>query len=340
MNRICLTMGDPAGVGPELIIQLLGRLQTRGAPGMVIAGDCGVLKLALEKFGNANARRWFRTAAIAERERLAPDIKAPLVILNLSELSPKKLRAERAGKKHGLASWKYIAAGARLCRLGACGALVTLPVNKESLLQAGCPYPGHTDLLAALDRAERAVMLMVLGKLRVALVTHHLPLKQVPAKIEPGTILSILKVMQKALKTDFGLAAPKIGVLGLNPHAGEQGKIGVEEIEKIIPAIRQARKAGIDASGPWPADTAFHRARSGEFDALLAMYHDQGIGPLKTLEFERVVNVTLGLSFVRTSPGHGTAYEVAWTGKASGQSLLEAFRLARQLSANRKRSNG
>jgi 4-hydroxythreonine-4-phosphate dehydrogenase len=337
MTRICITMGDPAGVGPELCIRLLDR--NKKAPALLVVGDLQVLKTALAKFGREKSRRAFKNAKIATGDsKLFP--AAPLTVLSLSRLDPKKIIRERASIKHGLASWKYIEAGVRLCRSGACDALLTMPVNKESMLKAGCPYPGHTQLLAALDRSKSEVMLMVLDRLRVALVTHHIALKKVPQNIAAGKILSILKIMAASLTTEFRIKRPRIGVLGLNPHAGEDGALGDEEIKIISPAIRLAQKSGINATGPFPADTVFHRARSGEFDALLAMYHDQGIGPLKTLEFEKVVNVTLGLSFVRPSPGHGTAYTIAWTGKADPSSSFAAFDLALKLARNRKRSDG
>jgi len=338
MNRLCLTMGDPAGVGPELIIRLLGKNRKK-IPPLLIAGDLAVLHLALKKFGNRNAHACLAQAQVAERtDRLNP--RAGLIILNLSRLKPSAIANQRGSRLHGAASWKYIKAGVQLCQSGFCSALVTLPVNKDSMLKAGCPFPGHTDLLAFLDHAPKAPMLMVLGKLRVALLTHHLPLKQVPSKIARREILAILKIMNRSLQTDFAIKQPRIAVLGLNPHAGEQGRIGREEILHVGPAVRQAKKIGINAVGPLPADSTFHRARLGEFDAILAMYHDQGIAPLKTLNFEKVVNITLGLSFIRTSPGHGTAYDIAWKGVASEQSLLEALAFALRLSRNRKRRNG
>ena len=338
MTRICITMGDPAGLGPELCIRLLDRQKFK-APPLLIIGDVQVLQAALKKFGAKNAKTRLENACVITGEsQKIPN--APLVIVSLSRLDPGKISRERGSKKHGLASWRYIEAGVHACKSGTCSALVTMPVNKDSMLKAGCPYPGHTQLLAALDRTKMEIMLMVLGKLRVALATHHIPLKKVPENIETRKISSMLKLMDRSLKTEFGISRPRIAVLGLNPHAGEQGEIGDEEIKKIGPAIRLAKKAGVNALGPLPADTVFHRARHGEFDALLAMYHDQGIGPLKTLDFEKVVNVTLGLSFIRTSPGHGTAYDIAWSGKASPVSLFEAFDLALRLAANRKRSNG
>jgi len=333
-----MTMGDPSGVGPELCIRLLERLK-KNSPPLLIIGDYQILKAALEKFGAKNARAWFSSGQIFSR--LPPEQPAArLAILDLSRLDPKKIFARRGSKEHGLASWKYIEAAVKLCQSKTCSGIVTLPVNKDAMMKAGCPFPGHTDLLASLDNTDHAVMLMVLGNLRVALLTHHIPLRDVPKQIETRKILPILKLMNQSLKIDFGIPSPKIGVLGLNPHAGEAGKIGDEEIRRIRPAIASARKLGINASGPHPADTVFHRALNHEFDALLAMYHDQGIGPLKTLDFERVVNITLGLSFVRTSPGHGTAYDIAWRGRASEQSLLQAFELAGRLVQNRKRNNG
>lgn len=330
-------MGDPAGVGPELCIRLVERLK-KNSPPLLIIGDYQILKAALGKFGGSNAGAQFRSAQILNR--LPPQqMAARLAILDLSRLEPKNFFAHRGSKAHGLASWRYIEAAVKLCRSRICSGMVTLPVSKDALMKAGCPFPGHTDLLAHLDNIGQAVMLMVMGNLRVALLTHHIPLRDVSKQIETRRILPILKLMNQSLKIDFRIPSPRIGVLGLNPHAGEAGKIGNEEIKHIKPAVASARKLGINASGPHPADTVFHRAFKNEFDALLAMYHDQGIGPLKTLDFERVVNVTLGLSFVRTSPGHGTAYDIAWQGKASEQSLLEAFNLAMRLIRNRK-NNG
>jgi len=334
MNSIGLTMGDPAGVGPELIIRLLEQLDPEKSPPLILIGDDAILNRALDQFGGKKARAWFNTAEIWDPAR-APS-PAPLIILSRTNLSPRKIPLERAGKKYGKASWEYIETAVKLCQEKICSGIVTLPVNKSAMLKAGCPCPGHTDLLARLDEKKRAVMMMVLGKLRVALLTHHLPLRDVPRKIEKTKIVSILKIMDQALKTDFRIKNPGIGILGLNPHSGEGGRIGDEEIKILGPAIKQAQSRGINARGPISGDTAFTRAKTGEFDALLALYHDQGIAPIKALGFERVVNVTLGLSFVRTSPGHGTAYDIAWQGKADPTGLLEAFKLAQRLIKNRE----
>ncbi len=337
MKAICLTMGDPAGVGPELIIRLLDRLRPGRLPNLILIGDEKVLRRATLRLGGPQAKNWLKNAQFLEPKKIS-SLK-PLNILSLSRLSPDRLCEERGSRKHGRASWDYIEAGVKLCRSGVCAGMVTLPVNKSAMLKAGCPYPGHTDLLAHLD-GNQAVMMMVRERLRVALLTHHIPLRKVPGQIAKGKILAILKIMDQALRKDFRIRKPKIGVLGLNPHAGEAGELGDEEIKIIEPAIKQAQERGIAAFGPIPGDTAFSRAGKGEFDALLAAYHDQGLAPLKALGFERVVNVTLGLSFVRTSPGHGTAYDLAGQGKADPRSLREAFALARRLIHNRNQSHG
>lgn len=337
MKPICLTMGDPAGVGPELVIRLLNQLDPEKSPPLLLIGDTAILEFALSKFGKKKAKKWFTSAKILDQKSIlnSQSLNSSLTILNLSRLSPQKIFLERASAKHGEASWKYIEAGVKLCHSGICHGIITLPVNKDALLKAGCPFPGHTDLLAHLDRKKEVVMMMVLEKMRVALLTHHLPIQEVPKKIKRTKILSTLKIMNQALKTDFGIRQPRIGVMGLNPHAGEQGNLGEEELKIISPAILEAQREGISALGPISGDTAFSRAKKGEFDALLAMFHDQGIAPLKALRFEKVVNVTLGLSFIRTSPGHGTAYDIAWQGKADPRSILEAFKLAQRLLINR-----
>ncbi len=334
--KICITMGDPAGVGPEILIRLLDKYSPKKFPELVIAGDEGVLELAGEKFGGKKARNWLKQALRLSQIEQAKELSFPLAILNLSSLKEKDFIPPRASRKLGRAMIRYIQAGVELCQKGICSALVTLPVTKESMLKAGSPYPGHTHFLSALDQ-KPVLMMMVLDRLRVGLLSDHIPLREVPKKIAKNKIISNLKLMNQALKKDFAISSPRIGVLGINPHAGEKGMLGDEEEKKIVPAVKQAKKLGIDARGPLPADTAFYRARKGEFDALLAMYHDQGIAPLKTLDFERVVNVSLGLSFVRTSVGHGTGFDIAWQGKASERSLEEAIKLGLILARNRSR---
>jgi len=333
-------MGDPRGLGPELLIQLFDDLDKVTNFPLLVIGDYQMLKSALDKLGAAQAKLRFKAIPVVNSEKEVGLIKKGLKILNLSNLKREEVFSEPGSKRQGRASLDYIDAGVRLCKRGICSGMVTLPVSKSALLRAGCPYPGHTELLAKLDGAKQVLMMMVLDEIRVGLLTHHIPLGEVVNQIEPKKILSILKLMNRALAQDFGIKNPSIGVLGVNPHSGEDGKIGDEEKRLIEPAIRKAQKLKMNVIGPVSGDSAFHRAKIGEFDALLAMYHDQGLAPLKTLNFERVVNVTLGLSFVRTSPGHGTAYDIAWKGIASPESFYCALRLAERLIKNRAKANG
>jgi 4-hydroxythreonine-4-phosphate dehydrogenase len=228
-----------------------------------------------------------------------------------------------------------IRGAAQDCLSGKLDALVTAPISKHVIGEAGFDYPGHTELLAEVAGSERAVMLLVGGPekrvLRVALATIHCALREVPERLSHKGLVRTLEVLQHDLVARFDLAAPRIAVCGLNPHAGEQGRFGDEEARIIAPALEEARGAGIDARGPLPADSLFHRAASGEFDCVLGMYHDQALGPLKLHAFGRAVNVTLGLPFIRTSVDHGTAFDIAGRDQANPQSLIEAVSLAREL---------
>ena len=234
------------------------------------------------------------------------------------------------------AAARAVEEAAKLALAGSVAGIVTAPLTKEGLHLAGRAFPGHTEMLAALAGASgRELMLLVGGGLRVALATTHLALADVPKLITAKLVGGKLAELAAGLAQDFGLKSPRIAVLALNPHAGEGGRFGREEIAVIAPAIQAARAAGIDATGPLPADTAFHRALRGEFDAVLAMYHDQGLAVLKALAFDTGVNVTLGLPIVRTSPDHGTAYDIAGKGAASERSMLEALKLAREIATRR-----
>ncbi|HNT37245.1 MAG TPA: 4-hydroxythreonine-4-phosphate dehydrogenase PdxA, partial [bacterium] len=210
--------------------------------------------------------------------------------------------------------------------------IVTGPICKQSLQLAGCPHAGHTELLAELGKVKRTVMMLANAKLRVVLVTTHIPLKDVAKEITCDHVLETIEITTQTFQR-FGWGTPRLGVLGLNPHSGEQGTIGTEEDVEIIPAVTEARRRGCVCLGPIPADTAFHRALNGEFDVVVAMYHDQGIGPLKTLSFSDVINVTLGLPFIRVSPGHGTAFDISGTGTANPASMKLALETAVDLCA-------
>jgi 4-hydroxythreonine-4-phosphate dehydrogenase len=225
----------------------------------------------------------------------------------------------------------YIEWGCQVCRSGQAAGLVTAPINKAAIRSAGCNFPGHTELLAERCQVEKVVMMLAGARLRVCLVTTHLALSAVPATLSRAEIEATIRITDQALRDHFGVRTPKLAVLALNPHAGESGLFGDEEERLIVPAIAAARAAGIDASGPHSADTLFHFAARGAYDAVICMYHDQGLIPLKLLHFEDGVNVTLGLPIIRTSVDHGTAYDLVGTGTASSASLVAALRMAEKM---------
>jgi 4-hydroxythreonine-4-phosphate dehydrogenase len=219
---------------------------------------------------------------------------------------------------------------------GAASAIATPPISKKALYDgANFPYPGHTEFLAALGGVDRSVMMLASDELRVVPVTIHIQLAQVPAALTSELIVDTGRIVAAALRRDFGLNTPRLAVAGLNPHAGEKGAMGREDIEVVAPAVERLRAEGVDVVGPLPADTMFHAAARARYDAALCMYHDQALIPIKTLAFDKGVNVTLGLPFIRTSPDHGVAYDIAGQGKADPTSMIEAIKLAARLAANR-----
>ncbi|HPD19454.1 MAG TPA: 4-hydroxythreonine-4-phosphate dehydrogenase PdxA, partial [Candidatus Goldiibacteriota bacterium] len=216
--------------------------------------------------------------------------------------------------------------------------IVTAPINKHSLHLAGLKYPGHTEILAKFTNTKQYAMMLMGDKLKIVLVTMHVSLKDVSSKLTVQKIFDKIEITNKSMIRDFKIRKPKIAVLGLNPHAGESGAFGDEEIKIISPAIKKAKNMGIDVMGPYPPDTIFHKiVNEKSHDAAVCMYHDQGLIPLKLLSFDTGVNVTLGLPFVRTSPDHGTAYDIAGTGKASCNSILSALKVACEIAKNRKK---
>ena len=214
--------------------------------------------------------------------------------------------------------------------------MVTGPVSKEAIQMAGYPFSGHTELLAQLSHTEEYVMMLAGPRLRVSLVTIHIPLSQVPSAISKERVLKCIEVTERGLKEDFGIASPRLAVAALNPHGGEGGLFGEEEEREIGPAVREAQEKGIEVQGPFPADSLFHEALSGGWDAVVAMYHDQGLIPLKMLHFRDGVNVTLGLPFVRTSVDHGTAFPIAGKGVADPTSMYAAIQMAAQILTHRR----
>jgi 4-hydroxythreonine-4-phosphate dehydrogenase len=332
LPRLALTAGEPAGIGPELIARLAA---TDVAADLVAIADPNLIAAAARSVGiDLDLRTYDANAAIAARKpgslRIVP--------MSLSVgATPGTLDPRNAA--YVLATLARAADGASH---GEFAAIITAPVHKGIINDAGVPFTGHTEFFA--QRARREVVMMLTasgeasrngGDLRVALATTHLPLAAVPAAITRTGLVRTLRILCDDLILRFGIASPRIAVLGLNPHAGEGGHLGREEIDVIAPAIAQLRAAGFDVIGPLPADTAFVPAQLQRFDAVLAMYHDQGLPVLKHAGFGHAVNVTLGLPYVRTSVDHGTALDIAGTGKADAGSLIEATRLAQTLVARK-----
>jgi len=305
--RIGITVGDPAGIGPEVVAAALRALA--GAPvELSVWGDVAAVERAGARLAH-EARREFTSARV---EPGRPDPAAAAGVI------------------------EAVRGAARAALAGELDALVTAPLSKEVIGAAGFSYPGHTELLEEVAGRGRAVMLLVGRGLRVALATIHCALREVPGRLSRDGLVEILAVVHGDLVRRFRIAAPRIAVCGLNPHASDGGRFGDEEARIIAPAIAAARARGVDASGPYAADSLFQRAVAGEFDAVLAMYHDQGLGPLKTHAFGQAVNVTLGLPLVRTSVDHGTAFDIAGKGKADPGSMIEAVKLAVELAANER----
>jgi 4-hydroxythreonine-4-phosphate dehydrogenase len=321
MRPIAITMGDPAGIGPEIILKLIAG-QQYSAPLLVI-GDRGVLIRTA-----AAAGLTVPMTTVNSVEEMAPE-PGVVQILPATALSA-DLAWGRVDARAGRAAFRYVVTGVELALAGRVAALVTAPLNKEALRLAGLPYPGHTEILAELGGSREYAMMMVNDDLRVVLVTIHESLRTALDAITVEAEATAIRLAHDALRR-AGIARPRVAVAGLNPHAGENGLMGREDLDIIAPAVRSAQADGIEASGPWPPDTVFMRARKGEFDVVVAQYHDQGLIPVKYLGLEHGVNVTIGLPFVRTSVDHGTAFEIAGKGVADHTSLLTAVRYAHTL---------
>ncbi len=315
---IALTMGDPAGIGSEIIALSLEKEDLRQR--CIVVGDVDRLRAGARKAGSPVKYRRIKSPAEAGKY----DGKVPVVDL---KVVPKNLAFGVLSKDGGEAAFASLIKAIDLSMAAEVAAIVTAPINKESLHLAGHLYPGHTEILAERTGAPDYVMMLAAGSMRVLHVTTHIRMSQVPESITTERILRVLELGQKALR-DMGVDEPKFGVAGLNPHAGEGGIFGDEEELIIAPAIEKAKKMGIDAIGPVPPDIVFLRMNRGHYDAVIAMYHDQGHIPLKLLAFESGVNVTLGLPIIRTSVDHGTAFDIAGKGLADPGSMVEAISLA------------
>lgn len=329
---LILTQGDPAGIGPEIIVKaaLEGTLAAWG-DALLVAGDGAILQRAAALLGVAAERR-----PAANGEELLRLGSHGLRVRPLSQLDPQQTPFGQLRAANGRAMLDYIEWACAECRAGRAAGMVTAPIHKEAIHAAGCLFPGHTELLAERCGTEQVVMMLAGSRLRVCLVTTHLALRAVPAALTSAAILATIKVTAAALQRDFALPQPRLAVLALNPHAGENGLFGDEEQRLIVPAIERAQAAGLAVSGPHSADTLFHFAVQGRYDAVICMYHDQGLIPLKLLHFDDGVNVSLGLPIVRTSVDHGTAYDLAGSGRANPASLVAAVNMAAQMARNRQ----
>lgn len=323
---LAITMGCPVGIGPEIILRLFSRGGEETFP--VVIGDRGVLHRCAESLGIA--------VRIVDWQPGAPFQPQALNVLSLSDLGA-GLCWGKPTSETGRAMGCYIEEGVRLVQQNHLAGLVTCPISKGALKAGGYRFPGHTEMLAELCQSRDFAMMMAGSTLKITLVSIHQPLAEVPGAVTRESVLRMIGITGRALRDDFGVAQPCLAVAGLNPHAGEDGMFGDEEQRVIAPAVADGRKAGWLVEGPFPPDTVFNKAASGQFDAVVCMYHDQGLIPFKLLHFSDGVNVTLGLPIVRTSVDHGTAYDIAGKGMADPASLGAAVSMARIIVANRQK---
>ncbi|MEO8420346.1 MAG: 4-hydroxythreonine-4-phosphate dehydrogenase PdxA [Hyphomicrobium sp.] len=333
-HPLAVSMGDPAGIGPEITLRAWLERSDRGLEPFVVFADQDVLAERARHLGLAVPITAVKTpgeALEAFRGGL-PVLHAPVAV---------RVRPGVGDPANAAAVIAAIEAATAAVVRGEAAAIVTNPIAKYVLKSADFPFPGHTEFLAALTehhfagKRYRPVMMLASHELRVVPLTVHCALAEVPKAITRTLIFETARTTYAALKRDFGIASPRIAIAGLNPHAGEAGTMGTEEIETIAPAIADLRAEGLSVTGPHSADTLFHAAARRGYDAVIAMYHDQALIPLKTIGFDEGVNVTLGLPFVRTSPDHGTAFDIAAEGRASARSLIEALKMASAIAAAR-----
>ncbi|HEX3915899.1 MAG TPA: 4-hydroxythreonine-4-phosphate dehydrogenase PdxA [Caulobacteraceae bacterium] len=324
---LAVTLGDPAGVGPEIVAAAWAALKSEG-PSFFVVGDAAAIAAAGAP-----------VTVIGCASEAAARFRSALPVLDLPLATPAVLGSSSPASARHVVQW--IEKAVALTLAGAAAGVVTAPIAKATLYEAGFAYPGHTEFLGALTAtatlagARGPVMMLAAADLRVALVTIHEPLARVPSLITLERIVHTGLVTAQALTRDFGIAHPRLAVAGLNPHAGEGGALGREEIEVVAPAVAALRAAGVDARGPSPSDSLFHEAARATYDAALCLYHDQALIPVKMLDFWGGVNLTLGLPIVRTSPDHGTAFDIAGKGLARPDSLIAAIRMAAAIAAKR-----
>jgi len=328
---IAITMGDPCGIGPEVIVKglLEKTLYTHCRPFVIGNGS-----------RMAEAAAQFAPSLSICPIKILAEARFQAGLLDVLESSPEPLPSLIYGQPHpnaALAALQAITRGAEMALRGEIDGITTAPINKEGMKSIGFAFPGHTEFLADIAKSDRFAMMMVGGGLRITLTTIHLPLREAITQLRKERVLDAIRLTDTAMKKDFGIDRPRIAVAALNPHAGERGLFGEEEKREVLPAVDAAMKEGIDALGPFPADTLFYQLKTGRFDAAVALFHDQALIPIKLLAFGNAINVTIGLPFIRTSVDHGTAYDIAGKGIADPGSLREALKLAAEMAENRKK---
>lgn len=322
-------MGDPAGIGPEIVLRAMAAEPVREVAACRIVGDARWL-------ARWN-RRWKMGVTMVPATQAPTDDVGAIRVHDVSAVDLRDVSMGRAGARAGRAALAYLDAALALLRDGEADALVTAPVSKEAIAASGTPFGGHTEYLARATNARRVAMMFVGGPFRLVLVTRHLPLASVPGAVTARRLQEAIELLAEALRGDFGCRHPRIAVCALNPHAGEAGAMGDEERRVIAPVLRRLRRRGHRLEGPRPADVVFHDAYRSAYDGIVCMYHDQGLIPFKMVFRDLGVNVTLGLPFVRTSPDHGTAFDIAGRGVADPLAMMEAIRLAARMVTTRRR---
>ena len=329
---IAITTGDPAGIGPEVVLKALTDQELLNIARWVVIGDAAIFDMIGERIGLKPPN-----GIVQDRGRIAAQwsgYKAGQVcLLDLRQLEPIQFTIGKLSAACGRAALEYVRTATQLCLDGQVDAMVTAPLNKEAVTLTGQSFTGHTEFIADLSGATDSRMLLVNDHLRVIHVSTHCPLRNA-CELEPSRILRTIQLGNEALQS-LGFSQPRIAVCGLNPHAGENGLFGNEDLELIVPAIQSAQDMGLICEGPFPADTIFIKAVRGGYDLVVAMYHDQGHVPMKLLDFEHTINVSLGLPIIRTSVDHGTAFDIAGKNQADPSSLKAAMKLAITMSLNR-----
>lgn len=339
---LAVSMGDPVGIGPEVVVKALSVPAVRDVADLVVFGDLAAL---IRAAAAAHLEIDFRRVGQPAEARAFTG-QRQVAVIDHGRIDPERFAFAKPTPETDAAQLEYIENALAALEHGEAEGLVTAPINKASINRAGAPWPGHTEMLAQLcgrwpeQRGEvlKPVMMLAGDHLKVVPLTTHVPLAAVPQLITPELVLHGIRVIHQSFYRYFGHHRPRIAVAGLNPHAGEHGLFGTEEHGQIVPALKMATAEGITVFGPLPPDSVFRRALEGEFDVVLGMYHDQALIPLKLLDFDRAVNVTLGLPIIRTSVDHGTAYDLAGQGVASAGSMIAALKLAASMVRERRRT--